>query len=135
MPVSFTDRELDIMTVLWEHGPSTVAEVREHLADDLAHTTVQTMLRILSDKGYVAHVEEGRAHRFRALVQREEAARSALRRVVDSLLDGSPSLVLTHLIRDRKLSRDEIAAMRQMLDDAPAPAPKPKRRGGRAGDR
>jgi BlaI family penicillinase repressor len=117
MPVSFTDRELDIMTVLWDRGPSTVAEVRAQLKDDLAHTTVQTMLRILSEKGYVAHVEEGRAHRFRALVQRDEAAQSALRRVVDSLLEGSPSLVLSHLIRDRRLTKNEIEEMRRLLDE------------------
>jgi BlaI family penicillinase repressor len=117
MPVSFTDRELDIMTVLWDRGPSTVAEVRTALKDDLAHTTVQTMLRILSEKGYVAHVEEGRAHRFRALVERDEAAQSALRRVVDSLLEGSPSLVLSHLIRDRRLTKDEIEEMRRLLDE------------------
>jgi predicted transcriptional regulator len=115
--IAFTHRELDIMTVLWEHGPSTVAEVREQLADDLAHTTVQTILRILSEKGYVRHVEEGRAHRFYPLVKREDAARSALANVVDRLLDGSPSLVLTHLIRDRRLSKQELDKMRALLDE------------------
>ena len=68
---AFTDRELDVMAVLWSRGPSTVAEVRERLSDDLAHNTVQTILRILEDKGYVGHTEEGRAHRFHARVKRE----------------------------------------------------------------
>ena len=66
MPPTFTDRELDIMAILWERGPSTVAEVRERLSDELAHNTVLTVLRVLEDKGYVSHTEEGKAHRFRA---------------------------------------------------------------------
>ena len=61
MPIAFTDRELDVMAVLWERGPSTAGEVREHLEDDLAYNTVLSMLRILEEKGHVGHTEEGRA--------------------------------------------------------------------------
>ena len=63
---SFTDRELDVMAVLWDRGPSTVAEVRENLEDPLAYTTVLTVLRTLETKGYVSHEEEGKAHRYRS---------------------------------------------------------------------
>ena len=69
--VQFTDRELDVMTVLWERGPSTVAEVQAALADRLAYTTVLTILRLLEEKGHVGHAEEGRAHRFHPLVERD----------------------------------------------------------------
>ena len=58
MTPTFTDRELDVMAVLWDRGPSTVAEVRTRLADDLAHNTVLTVLRVLETKGYVSHIEE-----------------------------------------------------------------------------
>ena len=64
MGVSQTNRETDVMRVLWDHGPSVVAEVRDRLADDLAYTTVLTILRTLETKGYVGHEEEGRVHRF-----------------------------------------------------------------------
>jgi BlaI family penicillinase repressor len=63
MQINLTDREAELMDVLWEHGPSTVAEVRAKLADELAYTTVLTMLRTLETKGYVRHEAEGRAHR------------------------------------------------------------------------
>lgn len=116
MPASFTDRELDIMMVLWEHGPSTVAEVRARLADALAYTTVLTMMRILEDKGYVAHAEEGRAYRYRALVARDAAGRRALRRLVDRLFAGSPELLLTQLVNDRKLTAADLRRMRALLD-------------------
>lgn len=117
MSISFTDRELDIMGVLWEHGPSTVAEVREKLADDLAYNTVLTMLRILEAKGYVGHEEEGRAHRFHPLVKREEAGASAVGRLVRRLFAGSPSLLLTELVQGRGLAEEELRRMRALLDE------------------
>lgn len=117
MQISFTDRELDIMAVLWEHGPSTVAEVRERLEDDLAYNTVLTVLRVLEEKGYVGHEEEGRAYRYHPLVAREEAGTSALRRMVRKLFAGSPELLLTRLVSDRRLHREELERLRELLDE------------------
>ena len=115
MAVNFTERELDIMAVLWEHGPSTVAEVHEHLTDDIAYKTVLTMLRVLEQKGHIAHKEEGRAHRFHAVVGREEAGISAIDRVLDKIFGGSQEMLITHLVRDRKLGNEEIRRLRRML--------------------
>ncbi len=117
MEISFTDRELDIMGVLWDRGPATVAEVREALEDELAYTTVLTVLRVLEDKGHVRHEEEGRAHRYHPLVERQAAGKSALRRLTRKLFKGSPELLLTHLVSDRKLSEEEIRRMRTLLDE------------------
>ena len=117
MGAIFTDRELDIMTVLWEHGPSTAGEVKAHLADDLAYNTVLTMLRILEEKGFAGRKEEGRAHRYHALVAREAAGRNAVKRLVDGLFGGSPELLLTHLVNDRKLKRADIERLRKALDE------------------
>jgi predicted transcriptional regulator len=116
MEISFTERELDIMSALWELGAGTVAEVREVLADDLAYTTVLTMLRVLEEKGYVGHSEEGRAHRYHPLVGREAAGESAVRRLTRRLFRGSPELLLTHLVSDRDLTEEELKRMRAMLD-------------------
>ena len=116
MEVHFTDRELDIMAVLWERGPSTVAEVRAALTDDLAYTTVLTMLRLLESKGHIAHTEEGRAHRYHPLVEREYAGESALRRLTRKLFTGSPEMLLTQLVSDRRLSEEDLRRMRALLD-------------------
>ncbi len=115
MTVRFTPRELDVMGALWEHGPSTAAEVRAALEDELAYNTVLTVLRILEEKGHVTHTEEGRAHRYRALVERAEAGDSALRRVTRKLFGGSPELVLTRLVEDEDLGEDELRRMRDLL--------------------
>ena len=115
MHIAFTDRELDVMSVLWDVGPATVAEVRERMADDLAYTTVLTMLRTLEQKGYVSHTEDGRAHRYKPLVKREVAGRTALRRLVDKVFDGSPELLLTQLVSDKNLSDEELRRLRKLL--------------------
>ena len=115
MHIAFTDRELDVMNVLWDVGPATVAEVRERIADDLAYTTVLTMLRTLEQKGYVSHTEDGRAHRYKPLVKREVAGRTALRRLVDKVFDGSPELLLTQLVSDKNLSDEELRRLRKLL--------------------
>ena len=117
MEIAFTERELDVMHVLWEHGASTVAEVQESLADELAYTTVLTMLRTLEEKGYVAHEEEGRAYRYYPLVERSEAGASAVRRLMRKLFRGSPELLLTHLVSQRGLTKEQLEAMREMLDE------------------
>jgi len=113
----FTDRELDIMALLWEHGPSTVAEVRSRLPDAVSHNTVATMLTILETKGHVAHTEEGRAFRYHALVDRAAAGRTAFARLVDRMFGGSPEALIMHFVKDRRLSRDELERIRAVLDD------------------
>ncbi len=116
MRIVFTDRELDVMSVLWDEKSATVAEVRSRISDRLAYTTVLTILRTLEQKGYVGHTDEGRAHRYHPLVEREKAGASALPRMLDTLFGGSAELLLTHLVRDRRLSRDELDNMRKLLD-------------------
>ena len=115
MAAHFTDRELDIMQVLWARGASTVAEVREQLDEDLAYTTVLTMLRTLEAKGHVDHVEEGKAHRYRATVSEDVARRSAVARLVDRVFGGSAELLMTHLVADRNLSPAETQRLRDLL--------------------
>ena len=114
----FTERELDVMAVLWDRGPSTVAEVQGRLPDELAYTTVLTVLRTLEEKGHVGHREgEGRAYVYRPLVEREAAGSSALGRVLDRVFGGSPELLLTRLVEDRALTDEELERMRRLLDD------------------
>ena len=115
MKISLTDREADIMQVLWDHGPSLVAEVREHLSDKLAYTTVLTVLRTLQTKGYVGYEEEGRGHRYFASVKQQAARKNALQHLTDKLFKGSTELLLTHLVSEQKLTPDQIARMRKLL--------------------
>jgi len=117
LEIKFTNRELDVMAVLWDLEAATVAEVRDGLADDLAYTTVLTILRTLEEKGYVGHTQEGKAYRYRPAVERERAGASAVNRLVGKLFRGSPELLLTHLVEDRDLSTDDLERMKRLLDE------------------
>jgi predicted transcriptional regulator len=115
MDIYFTDREADVMRVLWDRGPSVVAEVRAELHDELAYTTVLTILRTLETKGYVQHDEEGRVHRYFAAVKEQDARKSALRHLTSKLFKGSSELLFTHLVADQKLSDEQLKRMRKLL--------------------
>lgn len=110
--VTLGKREHDLMDVLWERGPSTVAEVRETLGADLAYTTVLTILRNLEAKGAVSRWGEGRAHRYFAVVARDEAREGALQRMVDRFFDGSHERLMTHLVEAKQVSPEHLAALR-----------------------
>ena len=113
----FTDRELDLMAVLWEKGSGTVAEVRESLSDDLAYSTVLTTLRNMEEKGYVRHEEEGRSYRYHPEIPREEAGRSAVRRMVNTIFGGSRERLLMQLVSGEDLSEEELRRLHDFVED------------------
>lgn len=119
--VSFTDRELDVMDVLWRSGSATVAEAREALEDDLAYTTVLTLFQTLEEKGHVRHEKEGRAYRYFPTVDREAAGANAVRYLLRKVFRGSPELLLTHVLRARDLAPSELRRLRALLDERLAP--------------
>ena len=116
MEITLTDREADVMQILWEQGPSVVAEVRVALSDELAYTTVLTILRTLETKGYVSHTEEGRGHRYLAIVKQQAARKSALRHLTSKLFKGSTELLFAQLVSEKNLRPDQIRRMRELLD-------------------
>jgi predicted transcriptional regulator len=114
-PLQLTDREADIMQVLWTRGPSLVADVQAALSDQLAYTTVLSLLRTLEAKGHVGHDVAGRGHRYFAAVPQHEAQRSALRHLTDKLFRGSTEALFTHLVDDKDLSPEAARRLRDLL--------------------
>src|SRR5436853_4008273 len=111
-----TQRELDIMSVLWELGEATVTEVRDRVDPSLAYTSISTMIRTLEMKGYVGHRRgEGKTHVYFPAIDAETAGESALGRVLDKIYGGSPIKLLAHLVEQRKLSSAELERMRSLL--------------------
>ena len=111
-----TQRELDIMSVLWELGEATANEVRERVDPSLAYTSVSTMIRTLEMKGYVSHRRgEGKSHVYFPVIDAEMAGETALGRVLDKIYGGSPIKLLAQLVEQRKLSDTELARMRDLL--------------------
>jgi BlaI family penicillinase repressor len=103
------DRELDLMQALWERGTGTVGDVHQALVDageQVAYTTVQTMLNRLEEKGMVSRRKQGRAFVYRPLMKEPAAAGAALRRVIDRFFGGDPAELATHLVAGSIGSRD-----------------------------
>jgi len=113
--IILADREAEIMEVLWDFGPSTVTEVKDRVTDELAYTTVLTILRTLESKGFVTHDADGKAHRYSALIERDAARRSALQAMAEKFFKGSTAMLLTHLVADEKLKPAEVRKLRELL--------------------
>jgi predicted transcriptional regulator len=104
------DLQLQIMKVLWETGPATVAEVQERLEEEpLAYTTVATMLRKMEDRRLVAHRQEGRRFVYEPLASEEDVTRSMAGDLVDRLFAGN--------LADAEVSRGELARLEQLIEE------------------
>jgi predicted transcriptional regulator len=116
---SLTDAEARIMTVLWDRQRATVAEVVAALGKRGAnYSTVQTLLRILETKGYVAHQKAGRAFVYRPLIDQKQARRRALSHLVSRLFNNSPSLLVLNVLEDAHIDRGELERLKKLLDRA-----------------
>lgn len=110
-----TPRELEILKVLWEHGPSSVRQVYDEMnvGKDLAYNTVQTLLRLMEDKGLVTHTVEGRTFVYSPCYSRDESAV----RFLDRVFDGSADQLVQSLLRSERISADELARLQSMISD------------------
>ncbi len=119
-PPTLTRVELEVMRTLWARdGGATVHDVQDALARPLAYTTVLTVLRVLEQKGFVAHApgpRGGRAHLYRPLVAEERVRRSHLRDLLDRFFGGRADALVTGLLDDEKWSRAELQALRAEID-------------------
>ncbi len=110
---TLTDGEARLMQVLWDLQSATVADVVSRLKSN--YSTVQTMLRILEKKGYVAHEKAGRAFAYSPLVDQTQARRRALSHLVSGLFNNSPSLLVLNVLEDERIDRRELDRLRQLI--------------------
>jgi predicted transcriptional regulator len=108
-PGVLTPLELQIMQVLWDGGPATVAQVQAALGGALAYTTVQTMLGVLLRKKEVRRIQEGRAFVWRAAISRDGAVASALADLVGRMFGGSGEALLMSLLDTRQITPEALA--------------------------
>ena len=114
---TLTKLELQIMQVIWRHGASTVTAVQEALPQDLAYTTVQTMLNILHRKGKLKRELHGRAFAYTATVTEAKASTHAVRDLVDRMFGGSSEELVMSLIKSRQIDAKKIAELSRRLEE------------------
>jgi predicted transcriptional regulator len=111
-----TDHELRLMEVLWTRKSATVADVVGHLPPPpLAYSTVLTTMRTLEQKGYITHAEEGRAYVYKPVIERTDAARSAVRHLLDRFFGNSPGALAVTLLNDTPLSDNDVAEIQRII--------------------
>lgn len=116
MTTSLTRRELDVMSVIWEQGSATVADVRAAIAADLAYPTVLTILRTLESKGHVRHEQDGKAFRWYPVLLSAEAGSTALNRLLDKIYLGSREMLVAGLLSDESIDRAELRRLKKLVD-------------------
>ncbi len=116
-----TEGELRIMEEVWALGEASVKAVADRLADrdkpggGAAYTTVQTMMGILEDKGFLNHHKQGRAFVYKPLVEREQARARALRQILGSFFGGDASALIQNLIKDEAIDLIEFERLREQV--------------------
>jgi predicted transcriptional regulator len=125
---TLTEAELRIMRILWERGESLVSELVAAMPEStpLAYTSVLTTVRILEQKGYVRHRQEGRAFVYRPSIAEHEASRSEVRHVLHRFFGNSPERLLLTLLGDEDVSADELQRLKTTIAQAES-APKEQR--------
>ena len=113
-----TEVELELMTILWKIGEGTVNDVLLALpaARKLAYTSVSTILRILEQKGIVGSRKEGRGHVYLPKLEKEAYEASSLRHLVTRVFDGTPAALVRRLLETERLSEEELAEIRVLLE-------------------
>lgn len=118
-----TESELELMTILWREAGATAGEVQAALPPDrpLAYTSVSTILRILEQKGVVRSEKVGRGHRYVPAVDKGDYEAFALDQVVSKVFDGQPMSLVRRLVDTAGLTRKDLAALRELLEERVRP--------------
>lgn len=115
-----TGAEQKIMQVLWQQGPSSVKDIAAVLSQHspVAYTTVQTLCRILLDKGHVQAEKQGKAFIYQATTVQQEARSQALLSLLKKFFGGSPDLLAQHLLQEQAVSPQLAAKLQAQIDAA-----------------
>jgi predicted transcriptional regulator len=112
-------RERQILDVIYHLGRATASDVLERMPDPPTYTTVRGLLRVLESKGHVRHEDEGGRYVYIPTLTKQRAAKSALKHVVQTFFDGSPSSAMAALLgSERSLSEDEIDRLAAIVESA-----------------
>jgi len=113
-----TEKELEILRVVWEKGPVSVKSVHEHLGGDSnnGYTTILKLMQIMNEKGHLTRQKQGKLHLYKAGVSQEITQRNALDKMIENLFEGSASQLVMSALGSRKSTKVELKAIREYLD-------------------
>lgn len=110
---TFTDKEMEIMRVVWELGEATARQIQEAVPGDAHYNSVLTIIRVLERKGHLTHRVEGKAHVYRAKAKPEKARNKVLSHLIGHVFGGSPASLVLHLVETGDLTENDLNEIRQ----------------------
>ena len=115
-----TDSEQSIMQILWQKEQASVREIADILSEKktTAYTTVQTMCKILADKGYADFHKEGKAFIYTPKITQKDARKGALTSLLNKFFGGSPEVLAQHLMEETDIELDDLATLQKQIDRA-----------------
>ena len=113
-------RERQIMDIIYQRGQATAAEVLENLPNPPGYSAVRAMLRLLEEKGYLKHEQDGPRYLFKPTLAREKARKSAMKQMLATFFDGSTEQAVAALLNlsKSKLGKEELDRLSQMIETA-----------------
>jgi len=114
----FTDKELEIMKIVWQLGEASVKDIQERLPGDPHYNSVLTIIRVLERKGHLVHRSEGKAYLYRTGESKEKARARLLRHLVDQVFGGSASSAVLSLVETGDLTRRDLDQIREKIAKA-----------------
>lgn len=112
---TFTDKELEIMNVVWNAGEATARQIQEALPGEPHYNSVLTIIRVLEKKGHLVYRVEGKAHVYRAKAKQEKAQRKVLSHLIKQVFGGSPASLVMHLVETGELTEADLQEARQLI--------------------
>ena len=115
-----TDLEMQVLSVLWDRGASTVRDVMRELPDGKkrAYTTVLTILQVMEKKGLVGHTRDGLTYLYHPEVDREQVVAPVMRTLLRNVFGGDPSAVVQSLLDSGDLDREQLKEIRRVINAA-----------------
>ena len=115
--LAISERQFEVLDLLWEHGPMTVREIRERLprSADLPYTTVLGLLQVMEREGLVLHEQENQSHRFRPILSRHEGTSQLLTDFVRRFFRGAAGRLVLGLVDARQLSAEDLRDLEAQL--------------------
>ncbi len=115
-----SELELQVLALLWDGGPATVRALQEGLPDgkDRAYTTVLSVVQVMEKKGLVGHTQQGQANVYHPLVKRGQVLKPMMKDLLRNVFGGSPARAIQSLLDGAPVGADELARIRQVIDDA-----------------
>ncbi len=114
-----TDGELEILQLIWKHGPMTVRQIHDHLSSEkqTGYTTTLKMMQIMTEKGFLGRKVYGRGHIYHAKLSEKKTTQNRLDAFIDATFGGSASQLVMQLLGSKTTSEEELSKIREILDD------------------